>query len=72
VAEFNWSSAEDSDAVVVPTQLAIAAYWNGQGAVVIRQEHDHSDDQDDYVVVQRPHLRALINKLIELDESGPE
>jgi hypothetical protein len=59
--EFAWNDAGDD--LVVNGQLAIAVYENPKGDIVIRQEADHSRDEDSFVIVAKGNLPALVASL---------
>src|SRR5262245_15943543 len=61
--KFDW---DDRDVVVVPTQPAIAVYFNTADAVVIRQESPMHPDEDSCVFVQIQNLGPLISILQEI------
>lgn len=65
---FDWF--RDRADIVVPTQLAIAAYFNPHGAIVIRQERDWNEDDDHIVIVEAKNLPALIAALQRLAGGG--
>lgn len=60
--EFSWSEAD----VVVPSQPAIAVYFNPRGEVVIRQESQMHPDEDHFVFINMKNLMPLIDKLCDL------
>jgi hypothetical protein len=55
-----WSKAGAD--LLIECQPATAVYWNGGGAVVIRQEGD-GEDEDRYIFIQPHYVSALIAKL---------
>jgi hypothetical protein len=57
---------ENRETIVLEEQPKTAVYWNQNDAVVIRQERSN-DDEDTIVIVTKGNLRALINRLIEMD-----
>jgi hypothetical protein len=59
--EFSWRDHRES--VVVPTQMGLAAYWNTDGKVVIRQQQDWDDYDDRMIFVSHQHVPALIRRL---------
>jgi hypothetical protein len=59
--EFSWRDHRES--VVVPTQMGLAAYWNPDGKVVIRQQQDWDDYDDRMIFVSHQHVPALIRRL---------
>jgi len=65
---FDWQT--DAADVIVPTQLAIAAYVTLQGMVAIRQERDEFEEFDSVVLVHPQHIPALIARLQRLGGSA--
>jgi hypothetical protein len=63
--EFSWSE----EIPVVPSQPAIAVYFNPNNDVVIRQEAPYPDD-DQWVYIRRENLPRLIRRLQEMMEGG--
>jgi hypothetical protein len=61
--EFRWND-EDT---VVPSQPAIAVYFNPRRDIVIRQE---SYDDDRWIYINRQNLHLLIRRLQEIAETG--
>jgi hypothetical protein len=61
--EFDWLK---NDAVVVPTQLALAVYENPQGAIVIRQERDWCQEEDSFIVIEQKNLMTVIDRLCDI------
>nr|WP_298689679.1 hypothetical protein [uncultured Dongia sp.] len=61
-----WDWQKDRADVIVPTQLAIAAYRATRGMIAIRQERDEYEDQDHIVLVHPKHIPALIERLQRL------
>jgi hypothetical protein len=59
--EFNWSDVEDD--LVLSGQLAVAVYENPKGDTVIRQEADHSRDEDSVIIINRGNLAAFVTAL---------
>ena len=59
--EFNWQAHRKC--VAVPTQMAIACYWNLKGELVIRQERDWDDERDVVITIGAQHVRALIDRM---------
>jgi len=67
-AEFRWND-EDT---VIPTQPAIAVYFNPHGEIVIRQEGQYGYDEDHWIYIRPQNLRFLIRRLEEIENgSGP-
>lgn len=69
---FDWTSEASRASTVVPEQRPIAIYWNPMGALVIRQQGDFHDNEDPFVFVQPHYLPALIQRLREEMERGPD
>ena len=67
--DFDWSPGRN-DSVVIPSQPAIAVFFNPLGEVVIRQESQLHPDEDHFIYVRPSNLRTLINSLIDLDKEG--
>jgi hypothetical protein len=62
--EPEWDPFEpDSDALVVPSQPAIAVYPNTAGSITIRQPSSVSDEDDELVTVRAEHVEKLIARL---------
>jgi hypothetical protein len=61
--DFNWSA---DDGVVLREQPATAVYVNDYGQAVIRQERPWDQDEDAFVVIDRAHLREIIDALAAL------
>jgi hypothetical protein len=59
--DFDWS--RDKKDVVVPSQPAIAVYFNPRGEVVIRQEGQYHPDEDHWIYIQIENLEPLIDQL---------
>ena len=70
MSDYDWNAGEAEDDLVVPQQLAIAAYSNPKGDIVIRQQADALETDDHFIVIHRSHLRALIVKLEKLAKEG--
>ncbi len=60
--KFDWSKT-DSDTVVVPSVRGVAVYENDRDDVVIRQEAGSLDGDDDFVIIPRAFVPALIKAL---------
>lgn len=56
----------DNAQLVFPTTQGVAVYRNTEGNIVICQQAADMHDEDDYVIVPRAHLPALITALQEL------
>jgi hypothetical protein len=67
-SEFSWRDHRES--VVVPTQMGLAAYWNLDGKVVIRQQQDWDDYDDRMIFVSHQHIPALIRRVETWDYGG--
>jgi hypothetical protein len=61
---FDWCT--DEDAVVLPSQAAVALYFNRRGDLVIRQEADFSRDEDSFVFVEKANIAAFLDKLCDV------
>lgn len=59
--DFNW---QDSDAVVLPEQQAVAAYLAANGSLVIRQAGWPDDDH--VIVIEAANVAAFIAKLTDI------
>ena len=59
--KFNWSVKNED--VIVPDQRATAVYSNPWGQVVIRQYEQEYGEADPFVVIDRAHIRTLIDAL---------
>jgi hypothetical protein len=62
--EFRWRD----EITVVPSQPAIAVYFNPYDDVVIRQET--WPDEDRWIYIRRQNLALLIRRLQEIEETG--
>jgi hypothetical protein len=60
--EFRWAD----DIVVIPSQPAIAVYFNPRGEIVIRQEGQYHPYEDQWVYVQVQNLQPLIDTLLRI------
>lgn len=60
--DFDWSS----EAVITPEQLAVAAYFNPAGDLVIRQERAWYQEDDSVVIVHRGNVASFIDKLTDV------
>ncbi len=58
---FSWSVKNED--VIVPDQRATAVYSNPWGQVVIRQYEQEYGESDSFVVIDRAHVRTLIDAL---------
>jgi hypothetical protein len=58
--DFDWSP--ENEAVIMPTQQAIAVYFNRWGQIVIRAE-GADGDEDVFIAIAPEHLPAVIAKL---------
>jgi len=61
--EFKWADVDDD--IVLSAQLAVAVYENPSGDTVIRQEADHSSDEDSIIIINRNNLAAFVAALQE-------
>jgi hypothetical protein len=61
--EWEWDWIRGRDHIVVPSQPAIAVYFNPRGEVVIRQESRAYPDEDHFVYLQVENLDPLIDEL---------
>jgi hypothetical protein len=59
---FSWRG--DQDAIVLPSQQAVAVYLNDAGAVVIRQEGMPYDDEDEIIVIQAANAEAVAKAIM--------
>jgi hypothetical protein len=64
--EFCWND-EDT---VVPSQPAIAVYFNKYQDVVIRQEGLYGHDEDHWIYIKRQNLHLLIRRLLEIAKTA--
>ena len=62
--EFDW--LKDEGDVVLPSQAAIALYFNRRGDLVIRQEADFARDEDSFVYVEKGNVQAFLDKLCDV------
>lgn len=66
--DFSWNN---SDAIAVRQQDAIAVYANPDGDMVVRRRRDWNEDDDVWIVVARDQVRTVISAmekvLIELE-----
>jgi hypothetical protein len=62
--DFDWA---DPESIIIPSQPAVAVYFNPRGEVVIRQESQYHPDEDHFVYVGRKNLRPLIERLQQID-----
>ena len=72
VAEYDWTNS--SDDIAFPSTAAVAVYLNGDGDLVIRQQHEPCEDEDSVVIVPRDRVPALIRKIssvVDLNLSHP-
>jgi hypothetical protein len=60
---YEFSCRDHRENLVVPTQMDLAAYWNTDGKVVIRQQADWDDYNDRMIFVSHQHVPALIRRL---------
>jgi hypothetical protein len=72
---FSWRS--DQDAIVLPSQQAVAVYLNDAGAVVVRQEGHPYDDEDSVIIIQAVNADAVAKAITaraaeSLAQSQPE
>lgn len=58
---FNWNKDPD---VVIRQQLAVAAWLNERGELVILQQRDWCDEYDTTIVIAPGNIQALIDKLL--------
>lgn len=63
VDDWNWSNAAQRGDVVVETVRAIAVYANPKGDLVVRQEAFDSSDEDEFVVIPRAQVDAVIKAM---------
>lgn len=61
---FDWT---DDEAVLFGPTRAVAAYWNSNGEVVIRQEAAPFHYDEPFVVIPRRKIGALIARLQEME-----
>jgi hypothetical protein len=66
--DFDWRDDPD---IVIPSQDAIACYYNDRGAIVIRQQAGFYDSEDHVIIVRPEYIVPLISKLQRL-ERGEE
>ena len=59
--DWDWGACRDD--VVVPSQPAIAVYFNPRGECVMRQESQFHPDEDHFIYIQVENLDPLIAKL---------
>jgi hypothetical protein len=59
--KFEWST--NNEDVIVADQRATAVYTHRWGQAVIRQERSWDEEDDTFVVIDRAHLRTLIDAL---------
>jgi hypothetical protein len=62
-AERKWDWVDDRGDVIVPSQPAIALYWNVRGNLMLRQEGMLGDEEDQFIAVQPRNLPVLIERL---------
>ena len=60
-------SLQDDDVIVVPSQPAIAVYFNPRGDIVIRQESQYGDE-DHWVYIVPANLMLVIDRLSQASE----
>jgi hypothetical protein len=58
--DFDWSP--ENEAVIMPSQQAIAVYFNRWGQIVIRAEGGYGEE-DVFIAIAPEHLPAVIAKL---------
>jgi hypothetical protein len=61
---FDW--IDDRNAVLLSEQRAVAAYFNADDDLVIRQERSWCDDEDQIVVIHKDNIAAFIDKLTDI------
>jgi hypothetical protein len=61
--DFSW---QDTDSVIIPSQPAIAVYFNPRGEIVIRQESAMHPDEDHFIYIGQKNLRPLIERLQQI------
>jgi hypothetical protein len=59
--KFEWSP--ENEAVIVPSQEAIAVYWNRWNQVVIRAAAEERCGEDVFICISPEHVPAVIAKL---------
>jgi hypothetical protein len=64
--DFSWGA--DKESIVIPSQPAIAVYFNPRGEVVIRQEGRFGLDEDRWIYIQIENLDPLIDILQRIAE----
>ena len=64
---FDW---EDSAAVIVPEQQAIAIYRGTHGDVIVRQHGGPFDPDDHFIIIHPDNLQAVIDRLCDLAGIG--
>jgi hypothetical protein len=62
--DFDWN---DEDEVIIYDQPTVAVYVNVRNQVVIRSQGDGYWTEDQWVVISRPNLTALISRLQEFE-----
>jgi hypothetical protein len=62
--DFDW---KDEDEVIIHDQPTVAVYVNVRNQVVIRSQGDGYWTEDQWVVISRPNLAALISRLQEFE-----
>jgi hypothetical protein len=67
--DFNWNKDPD---VIIRQQLAVAAWLNDRGDLIIRQEMDWNEESDHVIVVSPANIPALIDKLLLLTDQFSE
>jgi hypothetical protein len=60
--DFDWANNPD---IVARHQDAIACYENLNGDVVIRREQSWCEDEDTIIVINKAHVPALVQALID-------
>jgi hypothetical protein len=65
--DFDWN---DDEAVVVPSQDALAVYLNPRADVVVRRQRAWDEDEDVFVAIPRAHAKRIANLIIQLAEAG--
>lgn len=62
--QFDWHLSRDS--VVLPSQQAVAIYWNPDGDLVLRQEATWDRDDDDQIIIPIGSVGILIDRLCDM------